>query len=99
VTDRSDRHAYLEEQIARQKRGEPIDLEWVRAELERVRREQAATEARTRQRLLAVTIVSAVLLVVLWILRGGLRQQDGVLAVCILLVTGLGVWSFRRRKR
>ena len=30
----SDREAYLEEQIARQKRGEPVDVDWVRAAAE-----------------------------------------------------------------
>ena len=38
----SDRKAYLEEQIQRQKRGEPIDVEWVTEELQRIRREQIA---------------------------------------------------------
>ena len=46
----SDRRAYLEEQIERQKRGEPIDVEWVRAELARVRQEQAAHRARTQRK-------------------------------------------------
>jgi hypothetical protein len=93
-----DRHAYLEEQIARQQRGEPVDVEWVRAELERVRREQLQTLSRTRKRLLAVTLVSALLLVVLWIRRGGLQQQNGVLIACVLLVALLGAFSLRRRR-
>ena len=43
--DPTDRKAYLEEQIQRQKRGEPIDVEWVTEELQRVRREQVAPHA------------------------------------------------------
>jgi len=51
LADPRDREAYLEEQIARQKRGEPVDVEWVKAELQRVRANQVATLARTQRRL------------------------------------------------
>jgi len=95
--ERRDRHAYLEEQIARQKRGEPVDVEWVRAELERVRQEQVAAQTRTRRQLLAVTIVSAVLLIVLWIRRGGFEQRD-ILTVGLILIGLLTAWAVRRAR-
>ena len=37
TSPKPDRQAYLAEQIERQKRGEPVDVEWVKAELGRVR--------------------------------------------------------------
>src|SRR5262249_45959714 len=79
--DPRDRHAYLEEQIERQRRGEPIDVEWVRAELERVRRQQVATQARTRRQLVVLTVLSAVLMAALWIGSGGLYRRGEVLFV------------------
>ncbi len=59
---RADRQAYLEEQIQRQKRGEPIDVDWVKTELERVRREQTATLASPQRNLRWLVIGAAALL-------------------------------------
>jgi hypothetical protein len=94
-----DRRAYLEEQIQRQKRGEAIDVEWVRAELERVRRQQVAHRMATQRNLLRLTIVSAVLLLVLWIRGGGLRQPNGVVYLGLILVGVLALWAFGRRRK
>ncbi|HVT08782.1 MAG TPA: hypothetical protein VHO67_15095 [Polyangia bacterium] len=85
--DPSDREAYLEEQIARQKRGEPVDVDWVRAELERVRLQQAETMARTQRRLRWLVLVAAVILAILWFKNGGLAGA-GSLPVLGLILTG-----------
>lgn len=96
--DRKDREAYLEEQIARQKRGEPVDVEWVKAELERVRADQAATISRTQRRLTVLVLVAAVVLAILWFKNGGLSRPGG-LPVLGLIVTGLlVVFAMGRRK-
>lgn len=93
-----DRRAYLEEQIARQKRGEPVDVEWVRAELDRVRKEQAAHRARTRRNLNLLTLFSAALLLVLWIRGGGLHGERGPIWLGAILVGVLASWAFARRR-
>jgi Flp pilus assembly protein TadB len=99
-TDRqADRHAYLEEQIARQKRGEPIDVEWVKAELERIRQQQARTLARTQRNLRWLVIVAAISLAVLWVKNGGLRQSGGVFALGLILIAVLTVWGVSRHRR
>jgi hypothetical protein len=94
--DPNDRHAYLEEQIAKQKRGEPIDVEWVRSELERIRREQATRMADTQRHLRWLVTGAAVLMLVLWYQNGGLTTPGGLLALGLALV-GL-VMAFRLRK-
>jgi Flp pilus assembly protein TadB len=93
----ADRQAYLEEQIQRQKRGEPIDVEWVKAELERIRRQQTATIASTQRNLRWLVIGAAILLVVLWI-RGGGPAQGRILVPGLVLVGLLIVWVLRRRQ-
>jgi Flp pilus assembly protein TadB len=92
----ADRQAYLEEQIQRQKRGEAIDVEWVKAELERVRRRQAATLASTQRNLRWLVIAAAVILTVLWIKNGGLARSE-ILVPGLVLVGLLTVWALRRR--
>jgi hypothetical protein len=99
MADTRDRHAYLEEQLERQRRGEPIDVEWVRAELERVRREQGAVQARVRRQLAALTILSAVLLAALWIGSGGLYRRGEVMFLALILLGGLTAWAMRKRRR
>jgi hypothetical protein len=94
-----DRRAYLEEQIARQARGEPIDVEWVRAERERVRDELAAVEARTRRNLTWLTIATAALLLVLAVRAGVLGQRGGVLGLGLILIGALSAWGLSRRRR
>jgi hypothetical protein len=95
--DPADRQAYLEEQIQRQKRGEAIDVEWVRAELERIRQQQAATLAATQRNLRWLVIGAAVLLTVLWIKNGGLARSE-LLVPGLVLVGLLTVWVLRRRQ-
>ena len=92
----TDRHAYLEEQIAKQKRGEPIDVEWVKAELERVRLQQSARMADTQRHLRWLVIGAALLMLVLWYQNGGLTTPAGLVALGLSLL-GLGV-AYRFRK-
>jgi hypothetical protein len=92
----TDRHAYLEDQIAKQKRGEPIDVEWVKAELERVRLEQAARMADTQRHLRWLVIGAALLMLVLWYQNGGLTTPGGLVALGLSLL-GLGL-AYRLRK-
>ena len=96
--DGKDRRAYLEEQIQKQKRGEPIDVEWVKTELERVRQQQAATIASTQRNLRWLVIAAAVLLTALWIRRGDF-SQGRILVPGLVLVGLLTVWALRRRQR
>ena len=93
-----DRQAYLQEQIERQKRGEPIDVEWVKAELERIRQQQAATIASTQRNLRWLVVGAAVLLLILWI-RGGGPAQGRILVPGLVLIGLLTVWVLRRRQR
>lgn len=97
--DPTDRQAYLEEQIARQKRGEPIDVEWVKAELERVRQQQTKTLARTQRNLRWLVIAAAVVLAVLWVKNGGLRQEGGVYTLGLILIAVLTIWGLSRHRR
>ena len=66
---RPDRQTYLNEQIARQQRGEPVDLDWVREELLRVRQEQQARLAASRRRLWGLVVAMAVLFVAMLLAR------------------------------
>jgi hypothetical protein len=94
-----DRNAYLQEQIERQKRGEPIDVAWVRAELERVRLQQATHAARTQRSLRWLTGVSGALLLVLWLRNGAFDQRNGALWLGGILVAALAAWAISRRRR
>jgi Flp pilus assembly protein TadB len=93
-----DRHAYLEEQIARQKRGEPIDVEWVQAELARVRAEQARMTASVRRNLRMLVLLCATLLLVLWLKNGGLSGRGGVWTLGLILIGGLSAWILGSRR-
>lgn len=97
--DPRDREAYLEEQIARQKRGEPVDVEWVKAELQRVRANQAATLARTQRRLRLLVLVTALVLTVLWIKNGGVSGAGGLPVLGIILIGFLALFAIGRRSR
>jgi hypothetical protein len=97
--DPSDRHAYLEEQIARQKRGEPVDVGWVRDELERVRREQATRLATSQRNLRWVTISAAALLLVLWLKNGGMSGNNAVLTLGLIIIGILAAVALGRKRR
>jgi Flp pilus assembly protein TadB len=96
--DRGDRQAYLEEQIERQKRGEAIDVEWVKAELERVRQQQTATLAGMQRRLRLLVVIGAVVLAVLWVKNGGLSGTGGVVMLALVLVALLAAWGLGRSR-
>ena len=94
-----DRQAYLEEQIQRQKRGESIDVEWVKGELERVRRQQAATLASTQRNLRWLVIGAAIVLGILWIKNGGLSGGGGLFTLGLILIGLLTAWGLGRRRK
>ena len=94
-----DRHAYLEEQIARQKRGEPIDVEWVQAELARVRDEQTRMTASVQRNLRLLVLLCAGLLLVLWFKSGGLNGRGGVWALGLILIGALAAWVLGNRRK
>jgi hypothetical protein len=98
-TGPEDRQAYLEEQIQRQKRGEPIDVEWVKAELERIRRQQKATLVSTQRNLRWLVIGAAIVLGILWIKNGGLSQGGGLLTLGLILIGLLTAWGLGRRRK
>jgi hypothetical protein len=94
-----DRQAYLEEQIQRQKRGETIDVEWVQAELERIRRQQKATLLSTQRNLRWLVIGAATVLGILWLKNGGLSQSAGLLTLGLILIGLLTAWGLGRRRK
>ena len=94
-----DRHAYLEEQIARQKRGEPIDVEWVQAELARIRAEQTRVTASVQRNLRLLVVLCASLLLVLWFKSGGLAGRGGIWTLGLILIGGLAAWVLGNRRK
>jgi len=97
-TEPRDRNAYLEQQIARQKRGEPIDVEWVQAELARVRAEQARMAASVRRNLRLLVVLCATLLLVLWLKSGGLSGKGGVWTLGLILIGALSAWVLGHKR-
>jgi hypothetical protein len=96
--DPPDRQAYLEEQIERQKRGESIDVDWVRGELERIRLAQAATLAASQRNLRWLVIGATVLLLILWLKNGGVSRSGGLTTLGLILIGLLAAWVFRRKR-
>lgn len=96
---RGDRQAYLEEQIARQQRGEPVDVEWVKAELMRVRIEQQQKLAATQRNLRWLVIGTSLLLCALWIGGNLVNHREPGLVVPIVVIAALAAWSLYRRRR
>jgi|SRR5579862_3735353 len=92
-----DRRAYLEEQIARQKRGEPIDVAWVEAELARVRAEQARVTASVQRNLRLLVVLCATLLLVLWVKNGGLDARGGHWTLALIAVGVIAAWVLGNR--
>lgn len=99
MADPSDRQAYLEEQIERQKRGEPVDVEWARGELERIRREQAARIASSQRNLRWLVIGAAALMLVLWLKQNAPTSQRGMLGLGLAVLGLLTVVTLGRRRR
>jgi hypothetical protein len=96
--DPPDRQAYLEEQIERQKRGESIDVDWVRGELERIRLAQAATLAASQRNLRWLVIGATALLLILWLKNGGVSRAGGLTTLGLILIGLLAAWVFRRKR-
>ena len=93
-----DRRAYLEEQIARQKRGEPIDVEWVQAELARVRAEQTRMVSSVQRNLRLLVVLCASLLLVLWVKNGGLDARGGPWTLALIALGAVAAWVFGNRR-
>src|SRR5262245_49305554 len=94
-----DRKAYLDEQIERQKRGEPIDVDWVRAELERVKAESSTRLAATERRLRWVVLSLAALMCILWVGANVLRDGgDAKMLVPIGVIVALVAFSIYRQR-
>jgi hypothetical protein len=94
-----DRHTYLEEQIARQKRGEPIDVDWVQTELARVRAEQMRMAASVQRNLRLLVVLCATLLLVLWFKSGGLAGRGGIWTLGLILIGALAAWVLGNRRK
>jgi len=97
--DKSNRKAYLEEQMARKERGEPIDVEWVKEELYRIRREQTARMQTTQRNLRWLVIGAAALMLVLWARSGGALDRGGFVALGLVALGLLTVFALRRGPR
>ena len=96
---RRDRHAYLEEQIQRQQRGEPIDVDWVRAELERVKQESNQKMASSEKRLRWLVMFMAVLFAVFWLAGNLVARKDPWAIAPVVLIVGLAVWGLRTYRK
>jgi len=97
--DKIDRKAYLEEQIQRQKRGEPIDVEWVAEELQRIRREQIARIHTSQRNLRWIVTGAAILMLVLWARNGGLLDSGGFVTLGLVVIGLLAAFALRRGPR
>jgi hypothetical protein len=97
--DKTDRKAYLEEQIQRQKRGEPIDVEWVTEELQRIRREQIARIQTSQRNLRWIVTGAAVLMLVLWARSGGVFDRSGFVTLGLVVIGLLAAFALRRGPR
>ena len=96
--DPSDRKAYLEEQIARQQRGEPVDVNWVRDELIRVRHEQMSRMAATQKHLRWVVAIAAALMIVLWIRQGHGFDTTGIVFLGLVAIGVFTLIAVRKRR-
>ena len=99
TTPPRDRQAYLAEQIERQKRGEPIDVDWVRAELERVKQESRHKVASSEKRLRWLVAFMAVLFGVFWLAGNLVARKDPWAIAPVVLIVGLAVWGMRRYRK
>jgi hypothetical protein len=94
--DKGDRKAYLEEQIRRKERGEPIDVEWVAEELQRVRREQTARLQASQRNMRWLVIAAAALLIVMWAQKSGMFDRGGYVMIGLMALIVITVFLLRR---
>jgi len=94
--DKTDRKAYLEEQFRRKERGEPIDVEWVAEELQRVRREQIARLQASQRNMRWLVIGAAILLLVLWAKNGGMFDRGGYVMLGLVALGLIMAFVVRR---
>jgi len=95
--DKTNRKAYLEEQYRRKERGEPIDIEWVAEELQRVRHEQLARLQASQRNLRWLVIGAALILVVMWVRSGAALDREGFVMLGLIVVGLLAAFVVRRR--
>ena len=95
--DTTARTAYLEEQIQKHKRGEPIDVEGVPEELPRVRREQVARLQASQRNLRWLVLGTAALMIVLWARNGAALDRGGFITLGLIVIGLLTVFVLRRR--
>jgi len=81
--------------MERQKRGEPIDVEWVKEELQRVRREQIARLQASQRNLRWLVIGAALLMFVLWARNGGMLDRGGIVTLGLILIGLLAAFALR----
>ena len=97
--DPSNRKAYLEEQIERQKRGEPIDVDWVKDELQRVRGEQNARLQASQRNMRFLVIAASLLMVVLWARKGATLDRGSFIMLGLVVIGLLVVFALRGRRK
>ena len=81
--------------MERQKRGEPIDVECVKEELQRVRREQIARLQASQRNLRWLVIGAALLMIVLWARNGGMLDRGGIVTLGLILIGLLAAFALR----
>jgi len=81
--------------MERQRRGEPIDVEWVKEELQRVRREQIARLQASQRNLRWLVIGAALLMIVLWARNGGMLDRGGIVTLGLILIGLLAAFALR----
>jgi hypothetical protein len=94
--DKTDRKAYLEEQFRKKERGEPIDVEWVAEELQRVRRDQIARLQASQRNMRWLVIGAAILLLVLWAKNGGMFDRGGYVMLGLVALGLIMAFVVRR---
>jgi len=80
-------------------KGWPVDVEWARGELERIRREQAARIASSQRNLRWLVIGAAALMLVLWLKQNAPTSQRGMLGLGLAVLGLLTVVTLGRRRR
>jgi hypothetical protein len=94
--DKTDRKAYLAEQFRKKERGEPIDVEWVAEELQRVRLEQVARLQASQRNMRWLVIGAAILLFVLWAKNGGMFDRGGYVMLGLIALGLVMAFVLRR---